>query len=82
MRFTAAFEQLFEHNIYPERPYLSWGTIRRESGIPWSKDRETCANEVNAVMDLLCYALPQAYFAPEPMTYSRLIGKAAPFAAG
>lgn len=82
MRFTAAFEQLFEHNIYPERPYLSWGTIRRESGIPWSKDRETCANEVNAVMDLLCYALPQAYFEPEPMTYSRLIGKAAPFAAG
>ena len=75
MSFTAKIERLFANNTYAERPYLSWGTIRRESGIEWSRDRAACSDEVNGVMDLLCYALPQVFFEPEPMTYSRLLGK-------
>lgn len=75
MNFKARIDEMFANNTYPEHPHLSYGTLSHESGLPWSHIREERSDEINGVMSLLCYAMPERYFNAEPQSHSRLLGR-------
>ena len=76
---TAAYkriEQMFQINTFPEKPHLSFGTIRKASGLFSSiESRDEKNLRVNALMDWLVYIFDTEFFSPKPMKHSRLLGR-------
>lgn len=68
--FEARIDNLFNLQSRPERPFLSFGTIKHQSGIAFEN-----SDQINGVISLLVYALPNKYFEEPPHSYTRLIGK-------
>ena len=58
-----------------ERPFLSFGLIREALAKSLDSDRETANCQVNRIYDWLTSYLSDEFYEPQPMTYSRLLGR-------
>ena len=61
-------------NTSVDRPFVSFGLIRSKLAHVLSEDREQANEQVNLIYNWLSSYLPDEFFEPQPMTYSRLLG--------
>lgn len=58
-----------------ERPFLSFGLIRECLVKHLNSDREIANHQVNLIYEWFTSCLEDEFFEPQPMTYSRLLGR-------
>ena len=77
IRKTGIYQEIV--NIFDqtteERPFLSFGFIRECLAKYLDSDRETANHQVNLIYEWFTAYLPDEFFEPQPMTYSRLLGR-------